>query len=712
MKKIYSLIFLTFLISPAFSQSELIFENIKLKIDTLEFSLIENNIDINSESYIAFNYINPNSVCEAELFLKDFADSLNMDLLSSGDYEIIDSVHRISNNHYKFKIQFKNLTSSEFLKFSFKFSRNDIDERIVEQALFPYTQTLVRFYPVNTELYIGEEKIFELVTNNLENVNEMIDWQRSEGLNYRVSSKFNQLRIHIIPEKFGKQKLEFSLKTKKPFIDSTGNIRYELDPIVEFFEVKQSRLQFLNSLQNDITMDEEINKQGTEIQLDYAKGLILGKTYRIENQEEKGGALVAELFTKTLLTNNKVLCILRTYNYHRESEGYLYIKDGDNAIFITNFNITPKTKISGISMLKDGIDWSKDLNVQPGEIVDIRIEGQALKKASFKWEDVENLSLDSALRNENFALFKLKIPINISKRKIQLFNHGELTGHNLTVKEFSLPRNFDYVKINYGSNDKTVSDISGLLMHDRIIRDIVIDFDRNLIDASDHLHGKQYLKIDLKITGRKNELIELNSIENIVIVPGEKSSRSPYYDRKDETSTAISLNKILRKKTYDLEDWAKIEITIQNKKEKYDGKGFKKVIELYVQKNYTFDIDVSFPAGLLINTFNEDPNSNQYSSFGGISMAMIAQFSFYDAERPGKFKPYRIGAGFLAINAFNLTKSTDEEAGRDMSIVIIGSIYPTRKDVKLSFPLYLGGGYMLNKGKWFVLLGPGIRVSL
>ena len=47
-----------------------------------------------------------------------------------------------------------------------------------------------------------------------------------------------------------------------------------------------------------------------------------------------------------------------------------------------------------------------------------------------------------------------------------------------------------------------------------------------------------------------------------------------------------------------------------------------------------------------------------------------------------------------------------------MSIVVIGSIYPTRKDVKLSFPLYLGGGYMLNKGKWFVLLGPGIRVSL
>ncbi|MCF8381367.1 MAG: hypothetical protein K9H49_17470 [Bacteroidales bacterium] len=712
MRKFFSLFILTVLVLPAYSQSEQIFSNIKLKLDTLEFSLAKNSINRNSTNFIAFSYNNPNPVCEAELFLKDFADSLNLELLSSGDYEIIDSVHRISNSYYKFKIQFKNLNSAEFLKFSFRFSRNNIRERIIEQALFPYTQTFVRFYPSNNELYIGEEKIFELITNNIENIHELIDWEKSEGLNYRVSSKQNQLRIHIIPEKFGNQKLEFSLKTKKPFIDSKGKVSYKLDPVSAYFEVKQSRLQFLSSLQNDITMDEEINKAGTEIQLDYANGLVVGKTYRIENQEDKGGALVAELYTKTLLTNNKVLCILRTYNFHRESEGYLYIKDGDIAKFITNFNITPKTKISSISVLKDGIDWSKDLSVQPGEVVDIRIEGQALQKASFRWEDVENITPDTAFSNENFALFKLKIPLNISKRKIQLFNHGELTGYSLSVREFSQPRNFDYLKINYGSGDKTVSDISGLLMHNKTIRDIVIDFDRNLIDETDNLYGKQYLKIDLKITGRKNELIELNSVDNIVVVPGERSPRSPYYDRKDETSTAISLNKILRKKTYDLEDWAKIEITIENKSEKYSGKGFKQVVELYVQKNYTFDIDVSFPAGLLINTFNDDASTRQYQSFGGISMAMIAQFSFYDAERPGKFKPYRIGAGFLALNAFNLTSSTDEETGRDMSIVVIGSIYPTRKDVKLTFPLYLGGGYMLNKGKWFVLLGPGIRVSL
>ena len=44
--------------------------------------------------------------------------------------------------------------------------------------------------------------------------------------------------------------------------------------------------------------------------------------------------------------------------------------------------------------------------------------------------------------------------------------------------------------------------------------------------------------------------------------------------------------------------------------------------------------------------------------------------------------------------------------------VITGSVYPTRKDVKLSFPLYVGGGYFLGSKKGFILLGPGIRISL
>ena len=59
--------------------------------------------------------------------------------------------------------------------------------------------------------------------------------------------------------------------------------------------------------------------------------LRMQKTYRLESQEEPGGSLIGEIFTKSSLANNRVLCILRVYNYHRKPDGYLYIKDGDVA---------------------------------------------------------------------------------------------------------------------------------------------------------------------------------------------------------------------------------------------------------------------------------------------------------------------------------------------------------------------------------------------
>ena len=110
----------------------------------------------------------------------------------------------------------------------------------------------------------------------------------------------------------------------------------------------------------------------------------------------------------------------------------------------------------------------------------------------------------------------------------------------------------------------------------------------------------------------------------------------------------------------------------------------------------------------MIKTFNDDSGAGAFDNFGGISMAMIAQFSFYDPERIGKFKPYKVGGGFMALNAFNF----NENVNRDVAIVALGSLYPTRKDVKLTFPLYFGGGVWLGTGKPFILVGPGIRVSI
>jgi hypothetical protein len=90
-------------------------------------------------------------------------------------------------------------------------------------------------------------------------------------------------------------------------------------------------------------------------------------------------------------------------------------------------------------------------------------------------------------------------------------------------------------------------------------------------------------------------------------------------------------------------------------------------------------------------------------------MAMIAQFSFYQKNRINRLQPFKVGAGFLALDAFNFSENDDN---RDLAIVILGSLYPTRKDKKLTFPLYFGGGYKLNAEEFFFLIGPGIRISL
>ena len=105
---------------------------------------------------------------------------------------------------------------------------------------------------------------------------------------------------------------------------TTNRLITQPAPLEFTFNVKTSRLKYLNIDKREITMDENTRKQGVEVQLDNTKPLEINRTYRVEDQENPGGTLIAEIFTRSFLSNNKVLCYLRTYNYHRGSEGYSY----------------------------------------------------------------------------------------------------------------------------------------------------------------------------------------------------------------------------------------------------------------------------------------------------------------------------------------------------------------------------------------------------
>lgn len=706
------LILMLVLTRPAGAQDiSSIFRDVVLRIDTSEYSLARNRVVYQNRTHLSFRFTDTDPVCEVSLHTAQGISIGELSIVPSGDFELIDSLLIISSESARFKVRFNDLVNTGYLKFVF-FRGDSLDQDAgpVELNLLPYSDTYLRFYPMSDELYIGEEKVFELFSNNMENIRIGTDWVEGDDLNYRISRTFNQIRLHILPKTLGRQELIIPVKVKKPVLDEHRKVVYDLPAIQQTFFVRQSRLQFLNVDRNEVTLDDSTRTQGTEIQLENSRMLQMQKTYRVESQEEPGGSLIAEIFTKSSLTNNRVLCILRVYNYHRKSDGYLYIKDGDRARFITNFEITPKTTIERISIMRGGL-WSQNLSVYPGEVIDLKIEGVGLHKANFTFEELDDItSSDSLIRGENLALYKFRIPMDVSRRRLELFNHAQATGRTLNLREFQEPRPFDYLWINYQGVRHSINDLPSTILVDGTIQNFIFGSDPDMIDSEEKLYGKQYLRLDITITGRRNELIEVKTIDNIVICPGHRSPRSEFYNRSNCGFSQFDLNRYFRKKTSSLDIWSQIKVRVSHQTDKYGGEGQTKEFDIILRKAYSFDVEVSFPAGLItVSKPNPDSDDTHLGQLTGISIAMIAQFSFYHPEKINVLRPFKVGAGFLALNTFNFS---DDAQNRDIGLVVLGSLYPTRKDVRLTFPLYIGGGYQLKNQKWFFLIGPGIRIRL
>ncbi|MFC2113455.1 hypothetical protein ACFLTA_09330 [Bacteroidota bacterium] len=697
-----------FLSPPARSQEITdFFGDVVLRIDTSEYSMLGNQVSYLDQQHLAFRFSEADPVCEVTLHALPGDTLEGISLLPSGDFELIDSLLILNHNTARFKVRFRDLANSGYLKFSFQSADSIwLEAGPTELKLLPYTPTYLKLYVVDEKLYIGEEKVFELLTNNIENIRFENDWVETENYNYRISKTFNQIRLHVVPRSLGTQQLSIPVKVKKPILNNHGELVFDLPLIEQTFSVSQSRLQFLNVDRKEVTLDDSTRSEGIEIQIENNRMLQIQKTYRIESQEEPGGSLIAELFTKTSLTNNRVLCILRVYNYHRTSDGYLFIKDGDIPRFITNFDITPKTTVDKISILREGL-WTQNMTVYPGEIISVKIEGEGLHKADFTFEQMEDVtSFDSLIRGENIALYRFNVPMDVSLRRLELFNHARPTGRALSVKEYQSPRTFDFLWIDYQGVRQSIEDLPSTILVDGTIQNLVFGSDPDMIDSEEKLYGKQYLRLDITITGRRDELIEVKTIDNIVICPGIKSPRSEFYNRSDCGLNQFDLNKYFRKKTSSLEIWSQIKIRVSHQRDKYSSGGNTQEFDIILRKPTSFDVEVSFPAGLITVSKPSPGKDDRLGQLTGISIAMIAQFTFYHPDKINVQRPFKIGAGFLALNTFNFSNDAD----RDIGLVVLGSLYPTTKDAKLTFPLYFGGGYQLSNQKWFLLVGPGIRI--
>jgi hypothetical protein len=696
------LLFSCFFASAKSNVKTELFKDITLQTDSGNYSKILNTIEVNNEKKICFKYYREDEVCHVILNPDSLWHFKAISLQESGDYDIIDSIRNYNNLYYDFKIRFKHLTKSDFLKFTIIYSFDSVKYNY-DVNLFPVFKTTARLNINTNDITVGEEKVFELITNNVDNIKYSPDWDNSQDISYRIVENNGRLHTHIIANSTGTKTLNIHLDVYKPdYIDK--KLVYDLPELTYSFNIRSAGLVFLQTDKTEIMYDENTIKNGITIQIDNNRYLQLNKTYLIDAKETPGSPLIATLYLHDKLTNNKATGTLHIFNLHKQSDGYLYIKDGDDPKFITNLNIIPNTSIDEIKIMRNGKDWIEDNNVYPGEMINLRLEGQSLSKAKFTFDALVEIASDSAIKNDNFIEYKLKVPLTISKKTITIYNYNQNTGKSLNVKEYQKARPFDYINVSLGHTVKNVSKFQGPEIYGESLKDVIISFNPNKIDEDNKLYGKQYVDIDVKIFDKDGNLKDFTTISNTVVCPGDKSPRYSFYDKSDCSTTEINLNSKLNGKIYDLNDWSKIRISFKNTDGKYTKDNQSKTIEIVLQKMYSFDIDVSFPAGLLIKKADD----TVFGNFTGISMAVIAQYSFYAKDKIAKLEPYKIGVGFIAIDAFDFNKTS---TNRDMGIVAIGTLNPVSANRKLSFPIYFGGGYLLSAKKMFWLIGPGISVQ-
>ena len=682
-------------------------KDIELLVDSMSFKASQNTVTWQGEQYIGIQSEESAPLCRIKLYLNKGSGVDKIYLNSDGNFQIIDSAKKLNDTTYACAIIFSDLVYGSIPDLRFSVYINKKQEIVTYQVL-PIFNVNISYNGLET-MFEEEEKTIEIPVKNAFNLYTDNYWMFNDDYDYKVTHTPQSLIIKIKPHTLGIRQLALQFKTYKPILlDHTGQLTTSL-PILKIpFNVKANNLYYINFDKKLVYLDNEV-RNSEEITADYNNALQLRKVYRIEDNEADGN-LIAELFTIAQVLNgttSRTICRIKPYAIHRASEGYMYVKDNGKARFVTNLDILEKPKVTNVSIMRNGDVWTSNLTVYPGEQLDVKIEGKGLMNAQFGFDNLTLVSEDTAKSSEEAAYYTVIVPIKINRKSVDIIMNGKPTSFDFTIKEYQRPTDLDFVSVNYGGpsvsagNDK----LNKPIMWDQIITDINLVFNDSKIDEVGKLYGKQYINIEVKLFNSNNDLIEIQQIDDIVVCPGNNSPRHQFYDLSDCQKASINLNDYLVHKTYKLDPFTQIQITIKHDEAKYSSKGYTKKINIILTRKTHFDIQVAFPAGLIVKNFKMPG----YGSLSGISTSVLGQMNFYDPTRIGKLKPYSIGAGFIALNAFNFSSTAD--AARDLGIVVLGSITPVNKNSKFSIPIYFGGGYLLKASAWFVVLGPGIQVN-
>jgi hypothetical protein len=620
-------------------------------------------------------------------------------LIQTAEYVLLDSM-TIIGDQFIVNVKFRDIIASRFLKLVF-----NIDGVVETIDLHPYSDAVVEMRTVTDKLIIGEQKELELFCSIPNNILPSKRWEETPNYDYYISIRAGIPFLSILPKKLGPLPCSFDIHLRQPVRIQDSSAR--IITLQALFTVEKSSIVFINFDMSEYVLTNDARTIGVKTLIDNNIQLEQGRTYRITDSEQKEEVLIGEVFVPKKINRGKAEAILKLYNYHDRKSGYLYIKDVDETKFITNFTVRPETSIQNVYVQRtDGI-WRLDNIVYPGEKLRIKLEGTSLLGEPIIFDGGAKANLDTLLSDDSKLVYNVYIPKDVFAKKQEIMQAKIPSGRFLEVVENQTPREFDFVAIDYGDGKKRISDIEKPLMCRKNIDYLALTFNENKIDEAAELYGKQYFDIKVSMFEKNKKLIESTEIGPICVCPGENSVRSNYYDKSDCAQELMELNNFLINHTANLDDWSSVIVEFKHVAEKYYAPPLSHKIEIVLSRKVNYDLDLSFPAGLLTKEFGN--NAQNLNNFSGISLAMVAQLSFYQRNKIAKYRPYKIGAGFLAFNMFSMSAEVDE---RDLGIVILASVYPSTKDRRLSFPLFLGGGYFLSKERFFMLVGPGIRISI
>lgn len=686
-----------------------LFKEVNVRVDTIDHKLTEYLFDYKGTKRLFFPANGHEQTVEIRFNPKKVDTLTKLHLIPSADFEVLDSFVLIDRSYYRTRIKFLDLKPNCEPSLIFTLEKPDTNSTPInyELPLQPFFRVSLKADEQTHQVYRGEEKSVSLEGQNLFNLQFDEDWQKSANFEYKVEEDDPDLKVRVRSQREGKNKLEFELKTLTPYPDlSQKKLVHETKKISLSFDTKPGRLHFLNP-DHDYVFFDENSTHTEELRIQYHPSIQMNKTYRIENRQESG-RLIAEITTRSVVDNDYVLCDITTYAIHRSRDSYLYIKEGTKALFMTNFDITHRPEIEQVYLMREGQEWTQQMGVSPGEKIEVRLEGNGLFLANISFEDCKS-SVDSSRLSETTAFYEVEIPKDISRKRISIFINQRKSKFELNLREFSRPAGFDFVSVDYSGKKIPLLDehFDKMIFYGESINDITIYFDPDKIDKEDELFGIQHLNIEVRILDNNNKLIDIQKIDNITICPGSSSSRHSFYDKsKCRETNFVNVNEFLLRKTYNLEAFQQVVIEIKHEEGKYrNPRSMSKKFNIIAERERNMDVQVSFPAGLLVKEFSQSGIGN----LTGISTSVLAQLSFYDPKRIGKTRPYKVGAGFVAINAFNFSEAAADT--RDIALLVMGSFEPVRQSGRFSLPIYLGFGYLLQKEDWVAIFGPGFQIQ-